>query len=95
MIKFNQSDDNKQFISILVLDKTPTQKVYDYINNFYNSINISFYKMDNEEILLNLRNDIKYGFSLNKLRKSISKIADATVKHFCVDLAQPSQRYNG
>lgn len=99
MIKFNKADDNKQFISIIVNDNTSIQNVYNYIDGLYPSIKNVFNRMDDNEILLNLlspdeqkQNNLTYEFSLNQLRKTVNHIACCTVTHFCVDLAESSQR---
>lgn len=99
MIKFTTVDDNKQFISIIVNDNTPIQNIYNYIVELYSPVKDVFNKMDSNEILLNLlsseeqkKNKFTYGFSLNELKKAINNIACCTVTHFCVDLAEPSQR---
>lgn len=92
MIEFKNTDDNKQFISILIIDETPIQKVYDYINNIYPSLKIGFYAMDDEEIIFNLTNNINYGFSLNELREIVKQKAKAIITHFCVDIEEPKQR---
>lgn len=101
MIRFTKADDNKQFISIIVNDNnTSIQNVYNYIAVLYPSIKNVFYKMDNDEILFDLlsgneqeKNNFTYGFSLNQLKQTINHIACCSVTHFCVDLAEPSQRY--
>ena len=100
MIKFTKSDDNKQFISIIVNDNTPIQSVYNYIVSLYPSVKTIFHRIDNNEILLNLlssdeqkKNNFVYGFSLNQLKETVNNIACCVVTHFSVDLAEPSQRY--
>jgi len=93
MIKFTGKNENEQFVSILINDEMSTKKVYEHVKSLYDSINLCFYKMDDEEIVLKLTSDIEYGFSLNELRQTVNKIANATITCFCVDLQVPSQRY--
>ena len=95
MIHFSKNDDNRQFIGINITDGTDTKKVLGYISEHYPILNQILYKIDDEEIIFPLRNDIEYGFSLNALRTAVSDIAKSTVSCFCVDLELPSQRFNG
>ena len=74
MIKFNKNENNKQFISISIEDGTDVIKVFNYISALYPVIKNNLYKMDNDEILLNLENDVHYDFSLNALRSTVAKI---------------------
>lgn len=50
--------------------------------------------LDDSEIIIEIDNEIDYGFSLNELRKHIKSITTANVTHFCVDMNEPSQRYS-
>ena len=95
MIKFNKNEDNKQFISISITDGIETTKVFNYIFARYPTIKENLHKMDNDEILLNLENDVHYGFSLNALRLTVAEVAKANVYTFCVDIDEPTQRYRG
>lgn len=95
MIHFSKKDDNEQFISIVITDGTDPKKVLGYISEHYPILNQILYKIDDEEIIFPLKNDIEYGFSLNALRTAVSDIAKSTVSCFCVDLDLPSQRFNG
>lgn len=92
MIKFNQSDDNKQFISIRVLDNKPASKIYEYVRDLYDSINGLPHTIDNEEIVIELCKNSYLGFSLNDLRQEVKKKTDVVIGHFCVDLNEKSQR---
>lgn len=95
MIHFAKKDDNAQFISIIITDGTDTKKALGYISEHYPMLSQILYKIDNEEIIFPLINDIEYGFSLNALRAVVAEIAKSKVSHFCVDLNLPSQRFNG
>ncbi len=97
MIKFTNAYDNQQFISIAI--DNPEEVNVDYlisrIKAEYPSIQALHIVFDESEILIPLTNDCKYGFSLNQLREYLRPIAAATVSHFCVDMDEPTQRYNG
>lgn len=95
MIKFDKNEDNKQFISIIITDGTEATKVFNYISARYPTIKENLHKMDNDEILLNLENDVHYGFSLNDLRLTVAEVAKANVYTFCVDMDEATQRYRG
>lgn len=95
MIKFNKNENNKQFISISIEDGTDVIKVFNYISALYPVIKNNLYKMDNDEILLNLENDVHYDFSLNALRSTVAKIAKANTYVFCVYMLESTQRYIG
>lgn len=95
MIKFNKNEDNKQFISIGVEDGTDTKKVFNYISGVYPTIKENLHRMDKDEILLKLENNMHYGFSLNGLRSTVAEVAKANVYTFCVDIDEPTQRYRG
>lgn len=58
MIKFTPNEDNKQFVSINIKDGTNAAKVFDYIPALYPVIKTNLYKMDDDEILLNLENNL-------------------------------------
>lgn len=95
MLKFTKKDDNKQFISITVKGSSTTRKVYNYIKKLYPEIEKGLYAIDEQEIILTL-GEVDYSFSLNKLREDVSKVADADVYHFCVDVDNSvNQRTNG
>lgn len=94
MIKFNLTDDNKQFISISIKDGTPSNIVANYITDYYPSVG-KICKLDEDEILIPLKNNINYGFSLNELRANVAEIAKVDIYNFCVDVRIKSQRYNG
>lgn len=94
MIKFNSTDDNKQYISITVKDGTSSDIVADHIINYYPSVG-KICELDEDEILIPLENNIDYGFSLNELRATVAEIAKVDIYNFCVDIEMMSQRYNG
>lgn len=91
---FNLTDDNKQYISITIKDGASTNKVADHIIGKIPVIE-KISKYDSDEILIQLENNIDYGFSLNELRKKIAEIAKADIYIFCVDINMKSQRYKG
>lgn len=95
MIKFNTSEDNKQFISIGIESGTNTEKVFNYISGIYPVICDYLYKMDNDEIIVRLENGAGYGFSLNALRSTVAEVEKANIYTFCVDMDEPTQRYRG
>lgn len=94
MIKFTEQD-NKQFISIEVKDNTPTETINENLKNTYAALQQANIIFDNSEIIIEIDNNINYGFSLNELREYINTVAAATVTHFCVDTDEPTQRYYG
>lgn len=81
MIKFTNKDDN-----------TPTKALCEKLKETYSALQQANIICDTLEIIIEI-NNIDFVFSLNELRKHIKTIAAATVTHFCVDLAEPSQRY--
>lgn len=97
MTKFNKSDENEQFVSILVKDGTNTGKLFNHICKQHPTAKAHLQGMDENEILLELPDSgcSHYDFSLNELRNTTLKMAIATITHFCVDLDEPSQRYCG
>lgn len=95
MIKFTEQDNNKQFISIEI-KSNETDIIRDLIyilKSTYPALQQSNIIFDDSEILIEIDNNINYGFSLNELKEYIKTVAAATVTHFCVDLTEPSQRY--
>lgn len=92
MIKFTTEDNNKQFICIDVKDNTPTKAILESIKNNYSALHQVNIISDDTEILIEIDNNINYGFSLNELREYIKHIAAATVTHFSVDTDEPTQR---
>lgn len=97
MIRFTNEYDNQQFISIAI-DNPEEVNVDNLINKIkaeYPSIQALHIVFDESEILIPLTNDCNYSFSLNQLREYLKPIAAATVSHFCVDMDEPTQRYNG
>lgn len=97
MIKFTNSNNDEQYISIAVdnPEDTNINDLVDKIKAEYPSIQTLHVIFDESEILIPLINDCNYGFSLNQLREYLKPIAAATVSHFCVDTDEPLQRYNG
>lgn len=95
MIKFTEQDNNKQFISIEVKDNTPTETITENLKNTYAALQQANIFFDNSEIIIEIDNNISYGFSLNELKQHIETIAAATVTHFSVDTDEPTQRYYG
>lgn len=93
MIKFTDKDNNKQFISIKVNDNMPTKALYENLKETYSALQQANIIFDASEIIIEIDNNIDFGFSLDELRKHIKNLADVTVTHFCVDLAEPLQRY--
>lgn len=93
MIKFTTKDDNKQFISIVIKDYTSTKRLFNYLCGLYSSLALCDYKMDKNEIIFNIADNVKYGFSLKELKQTINRITNATVRCFCVYLSEPTQRY--
>ena len=51
MIEFTKKDEGKEYISILVGDGTPTEKIYKRIIDIYPNLKKSLYKKDDTEIL--------------------------------------------
>lgn len=97
MIKFTEKDNNKQFISIVVQGSTPNGIIIEHIMNTYSALQQANTISDNSEILIELNNNINYGFSLNELREYLKTITDADVlvTHFSVDTDEANQRYYG
>lgn len=93
MFKFKSHEEGDQFVSILIKDGTDTQEVFNYIADKHRSINEHPHRMDNEEILLELTENCKYGFSLNALRSTVGEIAEAAVALLVVDTTEKSGRY--
>ncbi len=93
MIKFTEQDNNKQFISIEIKDNTPTETISENLKNKYPALQQANIIFDDSEILIEIDNNINYGFSLNELREYIKTNAAATVTHFSVDTDEPTQRY--
>lgn len=97
MIKFTNEYDDQQFISIAL--NNPEEVNVDYlirrIKADYPGIKALHIIFDESEVLIPLVNDCNYGFSLNQLREYLKPIAAATVSHFCVDIDEPTQRFNG
>lgn len=92
MIKFTEKDNNKQFISIKVNDDTPTKTILNSLKNTYSALQQANIIFDESEILIEIDNNINYGFSLNELRAYIKTITTATITHFSVDTDEPTQR---
>lgn len=97
MIKFFNTDDNKQFISIQPKDGTDTNKIIAYIIDKHPTIEGNIYASDTEEILINLYDaaDSHYDFSLNELRNTVSEISTSDIHIITVDMDEETQRvYN-
>lgn len=95
MIKFTEKDNNKQFISIVVKDGKATATINESLKEKFPALQQANIIFDDAEILIEIDNNIKYGFSLNQLREYIGTITAADVTTFCVDTDEPEQRYNG
>ncbi len=93
MIKFTEKDNNKQFISIELKDNTSTEMIIENLKKTYEALQQANIIFDDSEILIEINNNINYGFSLNELREYIKTNAAATVTHFSVDTDEPTQRY--
>ncbi len=93
MIKFTEKDNNKQFISIELKDNTSTEIISENLKKTYESLQQANIIYDTSEIIIEIDNNINYGFSLNELREHIKTVAAATVTHFAVDIEEPTQRY--
>lgn len=78
---------------VFITDGAGTREVFDHISKAYPIIKSNLYKMDNEEILLMLENNVRYNFSLNELRATVAEVATAEASVICVDLSEPAQRY--
>ena len=93
MITFTEQNNNSQFISIYVKDGVPTDQLCDYICNLNDNISLGLFKMDDEEIILNIGGENGYGgLSLSELNNAINKVADADISTFYVDTDEPDQR---
>lgn len=92
MIRFTKTEDNKQYISIIVKDDKDPLKVYNYITSAYDTLKNLPCIMDNEEIAIKLCGNSSLGFSLNELRRQLKQIADVVVSIICVDLSVYGQR---
>lgn len=93
MIRFNRTDDNKQYVSIHIRDGKAAPDVFNYLRGLYLTINNLPCAMDNEEIIIEISGNSPIGFSLGDLRRTLKRIsANIVVGHFCVDLSDKSQR---
>lgn len=95
MIKFTEQDNNKQFISIEIKDNKSTKIISENLKKTYVALQQANIIYDTSEIIIEIDNNIDFGFSLNELREHIKTVAAATVTHFCVDTDEPTQRYYG
>ena len=97
MIKFFNTDDNKQFISIQPKDGTDTNTIIAYIIHKHPTIEGNIYASDTDEILINLYDaaDSHYDFSLNELRNTVTDISTSDIHIITVDMDEETQRvYN-
>lgn len=92
MIKFTDEEQNKQFIAIELKEKINSNAVYSYLKAYFPIIEKGFYKMDEDEIILNFEG-IEYNFSLNELKEEAATIAKVDAYVFAVDMKEKSQRY--
>lgn len=95
MIKFTEKDNNKQFVAIELKDNTAAEIISENLKKTYEALQQANIICDTSEIIIEIDNNIDFGFSLNELREYIKTIAAATVTHFCVDTDEPTQRYHG
>lgn len=95
MIKFTEKDNNKQFISIKLKDNTSTEIISENLKKIYKALQQASIICDTSEIIIEIDNNIDFGFSLNELREHIKTVAAATITHFSVDTDKPTQRYYG
>lgn len=100
MIKFTEKDNNKQFIAIEIksneIDKISDSAVIVYsLKKAYSALQQANIIFDDTEILIEIDNNINYGFSLNELKEYIKTITAATITHFSVDTEELAQRYYG
>lgn len=95
MIKFTEKDNNKQFISIELKDNTTTEIISKNLKKIYESLQQANIICDTSEIIIEIDNNMDFGFSLNELREYINTLVEATVSHFVVDMDEPTQRYYG
>lgn len=87
MIKSTKANDDRQFISIIINDNTPAQRVYNYIKDLHMSINGLPFAIDNDEIVIEILNKVHLNFSLNDLRRALQKIS--TKSQFVSVLSSP------
>ena len=92
MIRFNKNNDDKQYISIRVMDNKAAPEVYNYLTGIHTSINNLPCLIDNEEIAIELCGNSSVGFSLNDLRQQLKPIFDVVINLICVDLSVDGQR---
>lgn len=97
MIKFTEKDNGKQFIGIEVKEGKPTNTIIECLRltKKFESLNQANIIFDESEILIEIDNNINYGFSLNELREFIELMATANITTFEVDTDELTQRYNG
>ena len=99
MIKFSPTEDQfakdgeqRSFLSIRVLDGTDVEKVKEHICMKYGSIADSVYGMDEDEILIELRENVEYGFCFFQLVGAANEIAKSRITWFLLDTNSPTQR---
>ena len=82
MIKLGKAEDNKQFISITVLDGTPATEVYHELVWQYPLIASTIHGLDSEQILVEMVDGVDYGFSLSDLQNTMTEICQAEIQSF-------------
>lgn len=97
MIRFSEKDQDRQFISVHILDGTPAAVVLSELKGKYPTLeNAEVILLDwgiDEEILIEIGENAGFGFSLCAFRNSVEELAQAEVKIFSVDLDAEGQRY--
>lgn len=85
MIKLNRWDDGKQYLCINITDGTMAADVYRILADVYPVLAESLRGLDNQQILVEICEDVYYGFSLRDLASNASAVCKATIYTFAVE----------
>ena len=91
MVSFSKKDDNRQFISVKVLDNTSPSDLFRQLKVVFSGLSEVTTIIDVDELLIEL-DEKGLGFSLSEFRRIAKTFSNVDVSAFIVDLDDETQR---
>lgn len=92
MIQFSEKDENRQFISVHILNGTSPSNLLAQLKTVFSSISETNTITDQEELLIEIPERNSLGFSLSEFRRIVASFTEAAIKCFTVDVEAEGQR---
>lgn len=91
---FTEKDENRQFISVHILDGSPSSNLLAQLKTVFDGISRANVITDHDELLIEIPTDSRnsLGFSLGEFKRITNTFAQANVQCFTVDLEEQGQR---